>query len=422
MTYQFDVKKYNEYMRILHEYEISHREAVLDKSPDDLIIYIDELDEQDINITDISVNDAEDPTGDEQVLEVVVESENAIAIVPSSEVDLQRYSTSHYKVDNIGDKDKLVIRNGRWSKEVQFNGFSNVFICTERVFPRNRNEENVFNLQPVNSTDRLEQEKLRLMAKKKFPGMELVPFRKFDLAHYKQSDYVCSHKIDGIRYLLFFYEGYMYFLDRKGSWYRSETSTHDMHMVLDGEMIGDVFIVFDVIVHYGQSVAGRPFSYRAGLLRELDSLFQAYYGEKFRFQRYYSMDNAGQIFDSSREGIVMMHKDGKYIFKQAANSFKFKKGVDTLDLLVSRGLGKKYNLMSVKYRGKKKEFVKVCEIDASVATHRVGKIIECMFNMETGSWIFFRDRPDKDTPNCNLVVAEVRAAIDDPVEIADLIK
>lgn len=313
------------------------------------------------------------------------------------------------------------------------------------------------------------------------PGSQPVSLDHSNKTLLKERQYWVTWKADGTRYMLVLLRWGTYLVDRKfaikrvqmrwptplaaGQQSKGPTGPPHHWTVLDGEMVVDEileadkqerrFLAYDMVMNNGESVVDRPWKERFDLIqsqvveprklerRKIESKQwkYAYQYEKeafhvrrkdfwpltaartliHKFMPLLSHESDGLIFQGAQDPYVpgTCHELLKWKFAHM-NSVDFrlrlhpKLGMQ-LELLETRreqGYQRGYNALP----GAKVEFPE--GEDPALYDMR---IIECSYDPEKDTWVFMRERKDKDTPNAQHVYESVSRSIQDNIKEDELL-
>jgi len=174
----------------------------------------------------------------------------------------------------------------------------------------------------------------------------------------------------------------------------------------------------------------KRFNQSKNVVDYLRSLNQVYV--EFKLQEFYTVDQVPQLLNKKNlpfeiDGLIFMPENDIYITKYNQKILKWKEGKDTLDLLVqvepnqpSVGL---YCASYTKHKGEVKnrsQNVLFAKSNDPAFLSKDGKVVECSF--QDGIWKFYRDRPDKSSPNIDWVAKQADIDVRHPVTQKDLIQ
>jgi len=259
----------------------------------------------------------------------------------------------------------------------------------------------------------------------------------------RKGDYVVCEKTDGERYLLYIEGERAYFIDRKGDVQvgtlnasmpmpRTRLENNEAQItLLDGERIGDMFLVFDALVVVGRDVCGFPLterlSYaldvvRANPTKPLNMSMKDFF-------RISDMDflwtKAMPLLPHESDGLIFTPIHVPYSPGKCEALFKWKpETYNTIDFLCepmhSNGRNRTrlslYNnhqhepfgwLSSETEDGPVYEGVYECKWDPSAESSEQ--------STARGGWVIFRPRPDKDKANCVATAEHLFETIKDPL-------
>lgn len=245
-------------------------------------------------------------------------------------------------------------------------------------------------------------------SKTKFPGPNPVSISRSNFLDLKKDAYWISAKTDGVRAALvcFKSEGrnYVVFFDRSRrafalrgnpfhlckAWYEGT--------LLDGEIVGDQFRIFDAAFVSGSNVGSMKFSERRAAMRAgLDMHFAAQNGrpplflveKEFLFPSEFDVDTARQ---PGADGIIIMPENSPYAIGRHMRLFKVKTE-HTVDFYFGRG-----GSLFVQERGKLFPVATLDETSKFLPDH--GTIVECEpIGRDPIRWVAKLVREDKNYPN-----------------------
>lgn len=313
----------------------------------------------------------------------------------------------------------------------------------------------------------------------RFPGSHPVSLDRKAFQLLRQRYYYATWKADGTRYLMLLTRDGCYLIDKDKFRFRRvqmrfpcwrDQSDYKLHhnTLLDGEMVVDTFmdeqrkwcqvrryLVFDLVVINGQSIADRPFSERWNILNK--EVIKPRNDEKNITNHWYRYEM--EPFGIRIKPFCLLSAVEKKIFKELIPNLPHE-----TDGLIFQGWDDPYVsgrcdvLLKWKYpemnsvdflfdidkNGRKMLFLKINDEEMKLmkgytiefrgdgwdqpASYR-GKIIECSWDKEKRVWVSMRIRVDKSTPNGIGVARRVIKSINDNIttevvleEIKDIIR
>jgi hypothetical protein len=247
-------------------------------------------------------------------------------------------------------------------------------------------------------------------SKTKFPGPNPVSISRSDFASLAKDAYWIAAKTDGVRAALVCFRSgganYVAFLDRARRAYVARGNPFQLctawfeGTILDGEIVGSEFKIFDAAFVSGSNVCALKFSERRAAMRAgLDMHFAAqkeapplYFSEKdFLFPSEFDVDDAKA---RGADGLILMPENAPYVFGRHMSLFKLKTS-HTIDFSVGAG-----GTLSIQDRGFLVAASKLDPADGPIPP--AGSIAECEPVDEDADDIRWRAkvvRTDKDYPN-----------------------
>ena len=143
----------------------------------------------------------------------------------------------------------------------------------------------------------------------------------------EDSNWIAQQKIDGVRFMFHKNKGKVTAYNRRGLYANIPTDLwnsvegHKDDFLLDGELIGDKYYVFDILEYNGKDLREISFC-------ERDNILMNWVKEnKFEFifytETHYSTENKNEFYNrliaDNQEGIVFKHKDAKYYVGRPAS-------------------------------------------------------------------------------------------------------
>ena len=241
--------------------------------------------------------------------------------------------------------------------------------------------------------------------------------------------YVISKKLDGVRYLAVVHERRVWFMGRDFIVWSTRTVPELSgleNMLLDGEMVDDLFYVIDVIAVNGKTIINEELAKRFRVLHNAYDILSRT-GITFKPQSYYPLTsslemivNEYEMHDRAYDGLVFTPAKLPYRLGIDRSSFKWK-NIDrnTVDFLAKDGKLwiqkiKPYELEAVANIGTVIE-------EGEIVPHE-NRIVECSWDYDHRCWHILKIRTDKLKPNFDWVAQRIIQSISDRITIRDLLE
>lgn len=216
-------------------------------------------------------------------------------------------------------------------------------------------------LPEINSKQLLKAMKYALEIKNdmnEFIGSHPVTFSKESIQHLLQEDYLVCEKSDGIRLMLFIYEGIVYFYDRKNKFYQTDLIFKaQFQFLFDGEMYLEdktyIFAIFDTLLFDSkprlQASLNKRLWYgfefekivqKGFIKRKNDSEFKMFHIiGKIMFKSYAFLDilNGIPLLKHENDGLIFTPVNEPYLIASRTKIFKWKPAhLNTIDFLIKK--------------------------------------------------------------------------------------
>lgn len=303
-----------------------------------------------------------------------------------------------------------------------------------------------------------------------FPGSQPVSLDRAHLQLLRQRYYYATWKADGTRYMMLITRDGCYLIDRKFNFRRVQLrfpkrglpqgSFESHHLtLLDGEMIIDTvpetgeqkrrYLVYDLMMLNSQPQIKLPFHERWKLIEKeiieprthdiKTNALYCYDMEAFRVRRkdFWMLSAVGKVLNDfipklshEADGLIFQGWDDPYVPRTHDGLLKWKYAhMNSVDFHFEIGDENRQSLYLIdKSRKRKLEGARVNFPDGEDPSSFSGKIIECSWNGDEGTWQYMRIRADKATPNGWHTYLKVMRSIEDNInqdiileEIADII-
>ncbi|KAK9828737.1 hypothetical protein WJX72_001811 [[Myrmecia] bisecta] len=340
-------------------------------------------------------------------------------------------------------------------------------------------EEEAQEVQKVILTGILNPDGNREIERVYFPGSQPVSLAQDNLRLLGERRYWVTWKADGTRYMLAIFPWGTYLVDRafcvRRVQMRFPTALHvpPGHKVrpgvvvgkshaatlLDGEMVVDDdlesgerkrrFLAYDIMMLNGKSLIHKPFKDRYGIIeeevmkprhREREEIERnpkyryryIYTDEEFSVRRkaFWPLYQSRSLLDKfipnlshEADGLILQAYEDPYIPGTCNELLKYKFAhLNSVDFLLQHA-GGAWQLCLLETRGNAPRKRGLQPLEGAVVSFPEGeqlgaydgKIIECVWNSEAGSWVYHRVRSDKDTPNAYHVYEKVMKSIEDNI-------
>lgn len=244
-----------------------------------------------------------------------------------------------------------------------------------------------------------------------FPGPHPISIERKHIPLLRSKEYVVCEKTDGTRYLLVCIRsgGYKYsvLVNRKMDM-KVVTVAMPCDTLLDGELIGDTFMIFDAVVLAGKLVRDLNYLDR---LREAEAVTKGpKMGLKLQMKTMWPVSAAAEIWSKNPEsdGLIFTPVHEPVRMETHETMFKWKP-MDriTVDFKLHEGY--------LCIWDRKEGLVKVQKWQAAEGT-----ILECAY--QGGSWVPVKVRTDKDLPNNRRTYMRTMVNIREDIQVTDFTK
>lgn len=279
------------------------------------------------------------------------------------------------------------------------------------------------------------------------------------------NDYLVCEKTDGIRLMLFVYEGVLYLYDRKNKFYRTDLIFKTPHLFLfDGEMYLErgkyLFAAFDCLIFHSEAKIQKILNKRLGycfefenivkkgyIKRKDDSIFKNFYiiGKQM-FKSYSFPEILERInhLEHENDGLIFTPVNEPYILGSRSKIFKWKPPyLNTVDFLIKKTENPSiFSLQCNVYRDQvnmidRNSFYEgfihfsfyFSDEDSPELDNKIGEfsydhekdVIDVdEQSVDKGGWCLHRIRTDKDSPNNIKVVLDTMESIKESITIEEL--
>ncbi|CAK9277141.1 unnamed protein product [Sphagnum jensenii] len=291
-----------------------------------------------------------------------------------------------------------------------------------------------------------------------FPGSQPVSLDRQNLQLLRQKYYYATWKADGTRYMMLITREGCYLIDRNFRFRRVQlrfpvkgsrdtmAGTHHLTL-LDGEMVIDKikdgeykrrYLIYDLMMLNQVSLAKLQFHERWKMIekevyeprQQEEARNQDIYdfqAEPFRVRRknFYMLSTTGKLLHNfipklshEADGLIFQGWEDPYVPRTHEGLLKWKYAhMNSVDFVLKVSpTGTQYYLMLMeKGRLKQLENARVVFPEEEDVASMAGKVIECSYSPETGTWNFMRIRHDKETPNAFHVFRKVMGSIQDNI-------
>jgi len=303
----------------------------------------------------------------------------------------------------------------------------------------------------------------------RFPGAQPVSMDRSNLELLRHKRYWVTYKADGTRYMLLLMRHGAYLISRDFELQRIELRfpiefkndkftvnpavPHHMTL-LDGEMVIDFnkeknqyirkYLVYDLVLHQGQSWMGFPWKQRFAQLQEIVNM-RNYEKAKIEKQEWpFEYSYADEPFGVEAkmfwcmgqvEGIVktiprLLHECDGFIFQAYEDKYQIGTHEELLKWKYPHMNSVDFRFRQTKNGGevyllRRNEIL--CQDVPVVFDNEEdkdlydGKIIECAYDKDNDRWTFLRERVDKSLPNAYTVYEKVLKSIRDNITQEELI-
>lgn len=244
----------------------------------------------------------------------------------------------------------------------------------------------------------MNEKEIKSVTPKKFMGSEVITFGSAKEIG-KMSDYLCTIKYDGSR-KIFLDKGHsVYLLEKKGNpmkiFYNPEIE--ESETIIDGELMGDIYYMFDILFYKGKDLRSLKFTERLGVLINAFDEYKKREGfhVKISIKEYYENNLATEYkYSPGTDGVVFVKKDSPY----SECPIKWKpKEMNTIDFKVKENPLGFWDLYCSKdtmfsYNG---YFFNNTEINSNFKS----SVIEFSFDKKSEKFVPVRERNDKQDGN-----------------------
>lgn len=228
-----------------------------------------------------------------------------------------------------------------------------------------------------------------------FPGPQPISIERRHFKVLTSQPYVVCEKTDGVRHMLVCFEApdgkKICALVNRAFQVVYTTLTVPRDTVLDGELLGNVFYVYDAVRIKGEDLRARPLTERLDKARAVVKVILKQPKLQVKVKDMIPLkDIASLTLSEHTDGIVFTPVCEPIRLGTHETLFKWKpRKLNTVDFLVQRGKD-----LYIQERG---HLMKVSELHLSQRPFKDGTIIECEYG-ELG-WTPVKERPDKTYPN-----------------------
>jgi hypothetical protein len=220
----------------------------------------------------------------------------------------------------------------------------------------------------------------------RFPGPQPISIERKHFDYVKRNEYMVCEKTDGTRHILVcFMDGpnKICALVNRSFQYKLYSLTVHRNTLLDGELIGDTFLVHDAVAINGEDLRSRPLNERLAKISALCSVIVP--GKiKVRCKKMIPLKDISKlVLGPETDGIIMTPIKEPVRLGTHRTMFKWKEK-NTVDFIVNNGH------LCVQNDSR---LVKIQETSETVN----GKILECVYG--SGVWTPIITRLDKVHPN-----------------------
>ncbi|ELA42391.1 uncharacterized protein VICG_00490 [Vittaforma corneae ATCC 50505] len=305
---------------------------------------------------------------------------------------------------------------------------------------------------------------------KEFIGSHPVTLSQEAIEYLLNEDYLVCEKTDGIRVMLFVFEGFIYFYDRKNRFYQTDLLFNAPYIFLfDGEMYLEkgrndkyIFSMFDCLIYDSRSRIHSDLNKRLWycfqfekivqkgfIKRKNDSILKSFYIAGKPMYKSYSFP---QILDSiskllhENDGLIFTPVNEPYLLCARSKIFKWKPPhLNTIDFLIKKTINSGILSLFCNVSGQQMDILEKMNFrdtfvffdfyftdDETIDLDN--KIGEFTFDFEkeviniddltlqTGGWCLHRIRSDKNTPNNIKIVLDTFDSLKESVKEEDLKK
>jgi len=283
---------------------------------------------------------------------------------------------------------------------------------------------------------------------KRFPGMQPTSLRRSDLRKIQDANYVVCEKTDGERCFLYIRDDVAYFVDRKAAVQKATIpklaikgnleNAESQVTLLDGERVGDMFLIFDAVLVQGRDVLYLPLDQRLVYALDIIKLNEDHplnlsMKDFFRLKHLrFLWTEVCPRLPHDCDGLIFTPISDPYSPGTSKTLFKWKPSeMNTVDfklqptriedevhvqlLVLNEHALELYGWLA--HGEKPLAGIVECKWDPSAETF--------IFNEDKwveGGWVIFRERDDKDVPNCILTASRVEETIMESLQFDDLLK
>lgn len=302
---------------------------------------------------------------------------------------------------------------------------------------------------------------------KEFIGSHPVTLSQETIEFLLNEDYLVCEKTDGIRLMLFVFEGLIYLYDRKNRFYQTDLIFNVPYIFLfDGEMYLEkgkddkyIFAMFDCLIYDSKSRISTDLNkrlwycfqfekivQRGFVKRKNDSTLGNFYIIGKPMYKSYSFP---QILDSisklshENDGLIFTPVNESYMLCERSKIFKWKPPhLNTIDFLIKKTASPGLFSLFCSVAGQQIDIMEKMRFHDTIIFFDVyftgesadldGKIGEFTFDFEkevvdiddltlkTGGWCLHRIRSDKNTPNNIKIVLDTLDSLKESVKEEDL--
>lgn len=204
----------------------------------------------------------------------------------------------------------------------------------------------------------------------------------------KNDDWVAQHKLDGVRFMLHRHESKTKAYNRRGLnasiptpiW--NSVDNNSKSFLIDGELIGDTYHVFDLLEYENNNVCDKSLTVRSSLLKTLIDEIKS---ENIVYTEVYSGENSkrklyDRLIKENQEGIVFKNKNAKYYVGRPASGGDYLKCkfYSTCSAVVTE-INDKRSVAIGLYKGKKLVSAGNVTISANFEIPNVGSVVEVKY-------------------------------------------
>lgn len=216
----------------------------------------------------------------------------------------------------------------------------------------------------------------------------LNPITENDVKKYiDDDDWVAQHKLDGVRFMLHRHESKTRAYNRRGLNASIPTPIWNSvdrakSFLIDGELIGDMYYVFDLLEYEEKEVCSKPLTVRSSLLKTLvdelksdNIVYTEIYSGKESKQKLYD-----RLVKENQEGIVFKNKNAKYYVGRPASGGDYLKCkfYSTCSAIVTEVNDKRSVAIGL-YKGNKVVKAGNVTISSNFEIPKVGSVVEVKY-------------------------------------------